>query len=80
MNERIKKLAEQAGVLADYGEDIKEGRWSIGGNCQSMEKFVELIVRECIQVGGPEDSYQDEWFKAKTDSVAKIKKHFGIEK
>ena len=31
MNERIKQLAEQAGVLADFGEDIKVGRWSIGG-------------------------------------------------
>ena len=45
----------------------------------SKEKFAELIVAECIQVGGPEDSYTDEWFKAKADSVAKIKKHFGVE-
>jgi hypothetical protein len=47
MNERIKQLAEQAGVLADFGEDIKVGRWGIGGSYQSMEKFAELIVRAC---------------------------------
>ena len=44
-----------------------------------LEKFAELIVGECVQVGGPEDSYTDEWFKAKADSVAKIKEHFGVE-
>jgi hypothetical protein len=42
-------------------------------------KFAELVVRECIQVGGPEDSYTDEWFKAKADSVGKIKQHFGVD-
>lgn len=46
---------------------------------EHMEKFAELIVQECVQVGGPEDSYTDEWFKAKADSVAKIKEHFGVE-
>jgi hypothetical protein len=48
MNEKIKKLAEQAGVLLDFGADITVGRWGIGGNYQQMEKFAELIVRECI--------------------------------
>jgi hypothetical protein len=42
-------------------------------------KFAELIVKECAQVCGPEDSYTDEWFKAKADSVQKIKQHFGVE-
>ena len=56
----------------------------IGYNNQScdpevLEKFAELIVLECIQVGGPEDSYTGEWFKAKVDSVNKIKQHFGVE-
>ena len=42
-------------------------------------KFAELIIEECIQVGGPEDSYADCWFKAKAHSVAEIKEHFGVE-
>jgi len=57
------------------------------GNCPNTDKllpaqinrFAELIVRECVQVGGPEDSYTDEWFKAKADSVNKIREHFGVE-
>jgi hypothetical protein len=44
-----------------------------------MIYLAKLVVQECIQVGGPEDSYQDEWFKAKADSVNKIKQHFGID-
>jgi hypothetical protein len=66
MNERIREFAEQCVGSRPY-------------NTFDYEKFAELIVRECIQVGGPEDSYTDEWFKAKADSVAKIKQHFGVE-
>ena len=33
-------------------------------------------VRRCAQVAGPEDSYQDEWFRAKADAVQKIKREF----
>ena len=44
-----------------------------------LKKFTELIVRECIQVVGLEDSDTEEWFKAKADSVNKIKEHFGVE-
>jgi len=73
MNERIKDLAEQAG----FCHDVNNGIYLCAP--MHMEKFAELIVAECIQVGGPEDSYTDEWFKAKADSVAKIKKHFGVE-
>jgi len=50
MNERIRELAKEAGVLADYGEDIKEGRYQIGGSLKGMEKFAELIVRECMSI------------------------------
>ena len=72
MNERIRLLAVQAGYTKDM---FGVGHW----NMPECEKFAQLIVRECVQVGGPEDSYTDEWFKAKADSVAKIKEHFGVE-
>lgn len=68
MNERIKQLAIKARLLTG---------WPVGE--VEYQKFAELIVRECIQVGGPEDSYTDEWFKAKADSVGKIKQHFGVD-
>ena len=68
MNERIKELLSQAGV-----------HYEVMPKDTVYEKFAELIVRECMEVGGPEDSYRDEWFNAKVDSVAKIKQHFGVE-
>lgn len=72
MNERIQELAEQCTVSCIDGRGVEL-------NEIDVEKFADLIVRECCQVGGPEDSYTDEWFKAKVNSVAKIRKHFGIE-
>jgi len=77
VNERIRQLIEQATdtieiVNPDTG--ITHYREFF-----DKEKFAELIVRECVQVGGPEDSYTDEWFKAKAYSVQKIKQHFRVE-
>ena len=68
--ERFRELARQAGVLIDWGEDIKVGRWGIGGNYKNMQKFAELIVRECM-------SYMEDG----DIDFAKfmIKKNFGVE-
>ena len=82
MNERIRELAKEAGVLADYGEDIKEGRYSIGGSYQSMEKFAELIVAECIltiQMGITRDGHNTEKYLRSMKHLKDIKKHFGVE-
>ena len=89
--QKLNELAKEAGVLADYGEDIKVGRFAIGGSYQSMEKFAELIVKECIN----EIAYigkANEVFGDRTDSgglnhilwttetaIEKIKEHFGVE-
>jgi hypothetical protein len=77
MNERIRELAEQA----DFNHWHK--RWYSGINPRVMDpeiqKFVELILQDCIRLAGPEDSYRDEWFNAKCDSVAKIKNYFRVE-
>ena len=74
MNERIGELADK----------IWEEKYWTNPNTDKLlpaqiNRFAELIVRECVQVGGPEDSYTDEWFKAKADSVNKIREHFGVE-
>ncbi len=50
MNERIKKIAKDACVLGDWGEDVSEGRFFITGNTKQMEKFAELIVEECGRI------------------------------
>jgi hypothetical protein len=69
MNERIKRLAEQAGNHADTYDDANGPIWFQMYN----EKFAELIVRECIQavknVGGYNEDYH----------MNAIKKYFGVE-
>ena len=42
MNEKIEKLAEQCGII---GGDIYEDR------VVDYEKFAELIVKECVELG-----------------------------
>jgi hypothetical protein len=70
MNERILEIAKQANVLADFGDDITVGRYSIGGSYEQMEQFAELIVKECIDYCGENLS--------KTVGGA-LKIHFGVE-
>jgi len=58
-------------VLTDFGEDIKVGRWGIGGNYKQMQTFAELIVRECITVLDENDGA--------LHHTELLKKHFGDE-
>ena len=67
MNERIKELAEQAGWMMGDG---------VEGFNTRLEKFVELIVRECA------DLFEVEWGDEKltgNDVGYVVKKHFGVE-
>ena len=78
MNQRIKELAEQAGI---------EEWWDSGNECREvlqehLEKLAELIVRECINqahsVGDLRGANDDMIYGADTAAV-KISKHFGVE-
>ena len=64
MNERIKELMEQAGL---YDFVIE----SMGIN-EEMEKFAELIVRECA-------NYITEYYPHSRYEAFYMKKHFGVE-
>jgi hypothetical protein len=72
MNDKIKQLAEQAGASMLHG-----GELSFFGNT-SIEKFAELIVRECGEV-----AYKAYWDNPETVKgihiQEKIKQHFGVE-
>ena len=67
MNERIKLLAKQAGFASDklghlFGSD-------------DIEKFAELIVRECLLViNQPNGVGDDDVIRISDD----VKKHFGV--
>ena len=68
MNERIKELAEQA----EFGWDDKY-HWYVGS--RQLEKFAELIVRECADFA---DEHNDA-SEGVTLGVGKaIKQHFGV--
>ena len=89
MNERIKELAEQAGLKwkaqpPHYTNTNNPIDFPVSAN-RDLEKFAELIVRECINIG---DNYEDilgnepECFNCRKVAygiVDKIKQHFGVE-
>ena len=66
MNQRIQELAEQAGLQPYY--DAQEGQ---------IEKFAELIVKECAgvaEVSMPINSHPDDRLTVKNN----VLKHFGV--
>ncbi len=73
MNERIKELAEQASDISDYGLECVTDKF--------LEKFAELIVKECMDVVLDKDG--KEWagyvHVCREESAGMIKKHFGVE-
>ena len=69
MNERIKELAKEAGAIHIHGNP--KDRALVG--YQDIEKFAELIVRECAVTA--DKCIEDEWF----DVGNAIKQHFGVE-
>jgi hypothetical protein len=68
MNERIKQLAREAGLLAHNPD----------GPPTKLEKFAELIVQECV--AQCEKNKDHEWLGSGSKlSAFNIKEHFGVE-
>jgi hypothetical protein len=82
MNERIKELAEQAGmVVGSYANDGSEV-WMEGLKTPgALEKFAELIVWECVVCAEREwiRNGDTEHNRAVTKVIESIKQHFGVE-
>ena len=73
MNERIKELAEQAGIRSPDLFKLTVSHMSIG----TLEKFAELIIQDCIDCV---DGYtKPRTFGTHYDAVEQIKANFGIE-
>ena len=96
MNERIDELLWQAGgyTKLSYPDDtFLDGRYAL--TQEQLEKFAELIVRECIKVcAEKETAFQNESLSAQSqvgrdawrdkrdgagECVFGIKEHFGVE-
>ena len=65
MNERIKQLWEQA-AKTNQGDSWEE-------QTKFMEKFAELIVRECAKIADIADENKCEWIGGN------VLTHFGVE-
>ena len=82
MNKRIRELAEQAGMVRGgyaNGTDIMTWRESFD-NPGSLQKFAELIVRECVKVmydNAIESKVPPDIDKTPTHYAAAILEHFG---
>ena len=82
MNERIRELAEQAGL--EFDDDLALESEPIYYTTQKdLEKFAELIVRECANAFETE---VDTWKEMspyqgsiKRQGTKAIKQHFGVE-
>jgi len=84
MNKRIRQLAEQAGLLPREIGPVVETR-HMKKKEQDLEKFAELIVKECARLCEHEsndDEYDqyDMGQSVKAESIkTAIKEHFGVE-
>jgi hypothetical protein len=78
MNEKIKEFAEQAWPgLPSHWWDRRDGEVA-----EAVNKFAELIVKECVQeVEGMAilmDAGHDQWNRAIGHTALHLKEHFGV--
>jgi hypothetical protein len=75
MNERIRELAISSGIydsLCDPYDSQNTGD-AHGSIMNDLEKFAELIVRECIK------TYNDDGYQTEHEQDQRVLKHFGVE-
>ena len=74
MNERIQKLALQAGLI-NYIDNETPRRYLVSGNAdlEEVKEFAQLIVRECAELADESTSRPYESYGIM------IKQHFGVE-
>ena len=77
MNERIRKLAEEANVRPLYSPAYAP-RYIFEE--EDLEKFAELIVGECMEVASPNymSTPEDSVYYVE-QAINRIAKHFGVE-
>jgi hypothetical protein len=78
MNERIEKLGEQADLLGEFTPTKIPGRYVGCITEEQIQKFAELIIRECAKVAWyhTPDTEELEYSHLIKDEILK---HFGVE-
>jgi hypothetical protein len=74
MNERIEQLAEQAGIEFTYDPTEVPMRAFVEAWEEDLEKFAELIVKECMKLNHEHFSDEDPY---SIDSLYRY--HFGFQ-
>ena len=82
MNERIKKIKELASNALEWPDTDNDGLTVF--NNDELEKFAELIVRECIGICEKDGQWYTNtgWLAEAGEAMSlsgQIKKHFGVE-
>ena len=75
MNERIKYLAIDCAGQMEW--DAPKNPESFTFNRDELQKFAELIIKECLKQVRDEVQYLADWDKA-DQVVSAVKKHFGV--
>ena len=80
MNERIEKLAEQAGASV-LREQTRSGDWVDFSDYTGFDhtKFAELIVRECARVVDEKLDFENAYGPDDWAEGADLLNHFGVE-
>ena len=79
MNERLRLLAEQAGLrftqlMSNPMVPVVDGKET------DLEKFAELIVRECVAICQDTDGEDNiDARSGRQDCAVEIREHFGVE-
>ena len=79
MNERIKQIAEQAGLcFVDYDGTLTNHFENFANMDTEVKKFAELIVRECARIQLAR-SFERHGYDKYEDASA-ILQHFGVDR
>lgn len=76
MNERIRELMKECGIPVKHTRIDGNGYEYYTPNYE-VEKFAELIVRECVMVGGT--AFLNDNSKVPIFPAKQIREHFGVE-
>ena len=76
LNPAVRKLAEQAKGFVDLNQHVGGGNGCMIYTYEGLNKFAELIVRECLTViNQPNGVGDDDVIRISDD----VKRHFGVE-
>jgi hypothetical protein len=74
MNERIRELAEQAGIETEF-DDYGEVRISMAFR-SALEKFAELLIKDCANIVNSLEQHEGQ---GDCYTVEYLKERFGVE-